>query len=76
MNVVVPKYRLRESIGGVQGVPRGGMRMVTIPAGEILELTDIPARFGIVEVLWEGKQTGVLIKDISAHADLIEGVSA
>ena len=56
-------------------MPRGGMRMVTIPVGAILELPDGGGRFGIVEVVWDGKQTGVLVQDLRTHAELIDEAS-
>ena len=76
MLFVTHAYKLREAIVAVHGVPEGGMRLITIPAGSVLQLPDGHHRFGIPEVLWEDQKVGVFLQDVKKRADLVDAASS
>ena len=70
-------YRLREAIVGIDGiVPKGGHRLISIPAESVIRLPRGSQRTGIVEIEFEGRMIGVFFRDLNDRGELVQQQAA
>jgi hypothetical protein len=69
-------FRLREAIIAVPRSSEHGLIIFTVPHGAVLELLGEPQKSGLVEVLWDGTQIEVFMRDIESRADSIKVAKA
>ena len=65
------RFRLREAIVAVPSL-RQGLTIITVPHDVVLEVVGEPQKSGLVEVVWEGRQIAVFMRDIETRGELVE----
>jgi hypothetical protein len=68
-------YRLHRPLVAVACVDGGGVRLITLNVGTVLEVAEPIQQYGALDALWNGKEVSVLAQDFRARADLIEGAA-